>query len=192
MNILEFFLYLIATAFTPGPNTIMSMNFGSRLGLRKALPFIFGIFSGMLFMALCAAFFGRALFAWLPGMQNIMKWFGIAYLLWLAWHTFRSGPLKTGATERAATFRRGLALQFVNVKGLIYAITSMTTFVLPHVRNPFALVLLALLLAVVALFSNLTWSGFGSLFRSLFQVHHRIVNAIMALLLIYCAWSLYR
>lgn len=192
MNILDFFLYLIATAFTPGPNTIMSMNFGSRLGLKKALPFIFGIFSGMLFMALAAAFFGRALFAWLPGMENFMKWFGIAYLLWLAWHTLTAGPIKSGGTERAATFQRGLLLQFINVKGMIYAITSMTSFVLPHVRNPFYLILLALLLAAVALCSNLTWSGFGSLFRSLFQEHYKIVNAIMALLLVYCAWSLYR
>ncbi|MPN38989.1 Cysteine/O-acetylserine efflux protein [bioreactor metagenome] len=67
----------------------------------------------------------------------------------------------------------------------------MTTFVLPHVENPLFIAFNALLLATIALLSSMVWSGFGSLFRKLFQDHYRLVNTILALLLVYCAWTLY-
>lgn len=191
MNPVNFMIYLWVTAITPGPNTITSMTYGNRHGMRKALPFNLGVFAGMLSLALLAAFLGNALLTVLPEVQGILKWVGIAYLLWLAWHIFRSGPLEGENTATEASFPKGLLLQFINVKGILYSITSMTTFVLPYVHSPGAIILYALLLAVVALIASLIWSGFGSLFRNLFQTHYKLVNTILALLLVYCAWSLY-
>lgn len=192
MNILNFLIYLWVTAVTPGPNTITSMTFGNRYGFRRTLPFNVGIFSGVLALALMAAFAGNALLTALPELREILKWFGISYLLWLAWHIFRAGPLESGQTEQKASFVRGYLQQFINVKGILYCITSMTTFVLPFVTDPLLISLNALLLAVIALLSTLIWSGFGSLFRNLFQDHYKVVNTILALLLVYCAWTLYR
>ena len=191
MDPVNFMIYLWVTAITPGPNTITSMTYGNRHGLRKALPFNLGVFAGMLSLALLAAFLGNALLTVLPGVQGALKWIGIAYLLWLAWHIFRSGPLEGEPAATEASFPKGLLLQFINVKGILYSITSMTTFVLPFVHNPGAIVLYALLLAAVALIASLIWSAFGSLFRTLFQAHYKLVNTLLALLLVYCAWSLY-
>ena len=42
----RFFLYVLVTAGTPGPNTLSSMSNGSRLGFRRTLPYIFGIWTG--------------------------------------------------------------------------------------------------------------------------------------------------
>ena len=42
----QFFLYVLVTAGTPGPNTLSSMSNGSRLGFRRTLPYIFGIWAG--------------------------------------------------------------------------------------------------------------------------------------------------
>lgn len=42
----QFLAYVLVTAGTPGPNTLMSMGNGSRLGFRRALPFNFGIWAG--------------------------------------------------------------------------------------------------------------------------------------------------
>lgn len=192
MNVLNFLIYLWVTAITPGPNTITSMTFGNRHGVRRALPFNLGIFVGMLTLALLAAFLGNALITVLPSLKGILQWVGIAYLLWLAWHIFRSGPLEANHNATEASFQRGLLLQFINVKAILYCITSMTTFVLPYISNPMLIALNALLLATIALTSSLIWSGFGSLFRTLFQAHYRIVNTVLALLLVYCAWALYQ
>ena len=38
---------------------------------------------------------------------------------------------------------------------------------------------------------TLCWSAFGSAFKWLFSKHARVVNLVMALLLVYCAVSLF-
>ena len=42
----SFLSYAFANAITPGPNNIMSMSNGVRLGLRKAYPFHLGVLTG--------------------------------------------------------------------------------------------------------------------------------------------------
>lgn len=191
MDIVNFLIYLWVTAITPGPNNIMSMNFGTRLGFKKSLPFNLGVFASVLLLSFIASFLGQAIFTYLPGIKNIIKWIGIAYLLWLAYHTFVAGPINSSENFEGATFTRGAILQFINVKVILYCITSMSTFVLPYESNPLVISLWALLMAILAFVSTCIWSAFGSIFRTLFSDHYRLVNTIMALLLVYCAWSLY-
>ena len=38
---------------------------------------------------------------------------------------------------------------------------------------------------------TLCWSAFGSVFRRLFSQHAKTINTVMALLLVYCAVSLF-
>ena len=48
-----------------------------------------------------------------------------------------------------------------------------------------------LLLSGIGFLSTLSWTAFGSAFRRLFTEHARPVNTVMALLLVYCAVSLF-
>ena len=89
-------------------------------------------------------------------------------------------------------FLGGLALQFVNPKIYLYGILSMEVYILPYYQNqPLTLLGFALLLALIGFIFALCWAAFGSVFRRVFSHHGRIVNTIMALLLVYCAISLF-
>ena len=89
-------------------------------------------------------------------------------------------------------FLGGLALQFVNPKLYLYGILSMEVYILPYYQNqPLTLLGFALLLALIGFIFTLCWAAFGSVFRRVFSHHGRIVNTIMALLLVYCAISLF-
>lgn len=71
-------------------------------------------------------------------------------------------------------------------------IMSMQAYILPfYTGEPFKLTLFALLLAFIGFVFTLCWSAFGSAFRLLFSRHTKSVNTIMALLLVYCAASLF-
>lgn len=85
----------------------------------------------------------------------------------------------------------GMILQFVNPKGLLYGMTLITNFVFPYDRSfgMFAVVLLANWFMV--LFSNICWVLFGSIFQNFFEEYKKVLNAVMALLLVYCALSLF-
>ena len=111
-------------------------------------------------------------------------------MLHLAWATFRS----TGIDEQEGKdgYFTALLLQFINPKIYIYGIMSMEAYILPHYHGrPVMLVLFALLLSGIGFLATLSWTAFGSAFRRLFTQHAKPVNTVMALLLVYCAISLF-
>ena len=186
-----FLTYAVVTAVTPGPNNIMSMSNGSRKGFRGALPFNLGIWVGFsLVMILCTAFCG-VLSALIPKIKLPMLLLGTAYMLYLAWETFRShGQIEENHAHDG--FFSGFILQFINPKIYLYCIISMEVYILPHYSTqPLPLLGFALLLAFIGFVFTLCWSAFGAVFKRLFSQHGRLVNTIMALLLVYCAVSLF-
>ena len=111
----SFLTYAIVTAITPGPNNILSMSNGSRKGFRGALPFNFGILAGFTIVMLACTAFCNLLSTWIPKLKTPMLLIGAAYMLYLAWETFRSdGVLEEGHARDG--FFQGLLLQFVNPK----------------------------------------------------------------------------
>lgn len=190
-NWISFLTYAVITAVTPGPNNIMSMSNAGRLGFRAALPFNFGIWAGFLaVMGLCTLFCGL-LSALIPKIRLPMLIIGAAYMLFLAWETFTSsGELAEKHTRGG--FVSGALLQFVNPKIYIYCIVSMEAYILPfYAGRPWALFGFALLLAFIGFVFTLCWAAFGSAFRRLFSRHAKAVNMVMALLLVFCAVSLF-
>ena len=190
-NWLAFLTYAFITAATPGPNNIMSMSNGGRLGFRGALPFNFGIWAGFSAVMLLCTAFCATLTNLIPAVKTPMLIAGAAYMLHLAWSTFRS----SGVIEdrhSSSGFYAGMLLQFINPKIYIYGIMSMQAYILPfYAGEPLTLALFALLLAFIGFAFTLCWSVFGSAFRLIFSRHTKIVNTIMALLLVYCAVSLF-
>ena len=186
-----FLTYAVITAATPGPNNIMSMSNAGRLGFRRALPFNLGIWVGFtVVMALCTLFC-TALSALIPAIRLPMLVLGAAYMLYLAWGTFRSSDVIQEDHSREG-FLSGLLLQFINPKIYLYGVMSMEAYILPYYGGqPAVLLFFALLLAFIGFVFTLAWAAFGSVFRLLFSRHARVVNTIMALLLVYCAVSLF-
>ena len=186
----SFLTYAVVTAVTPGPNNIMSMSNGSRKGFRAALPFNLGIGVGFtIVMLLCTAFCDM-LASLIPRIKTPMLVAGAAYMLYLAWETFRSGGVEENHSRDG--FVSGLLLQFINPKIYIYCIMSMEAYILPYYHGQVVpLVGFALLLAFIGFAFTLAWSAFGSAFKWLFSAHAKTVNTIMALLLVYCAVSLF-
>ena len=187
----SFLTYAVITAATPGPNNIMSMSNGIRKGFRRALPFNLGIWVGFTVVMVVCTLFCSLLAALIPKIKTPMLVLGAAYMLYLAWETFRSSDLIEEDHSRSG-FLSGLLLQFINPKIYIYCIMSMEAYILPfYSQDPLALLGFALLLAFIGFVFTLAWSAFGSVFQTLFTRHARVVNTILALLLVYCAASLF-
>ena len=186
-----FLTYAVITAATPGPNNIMSMSNAGRLGFRRALPFNLGIWVGFTIVMVLCPLFCTALSALIPAIRLPMLVLGAAYMLYLAWGTFRSSDVIQEDHAREG-FRSGLLLQFINPKIYLYGIMSMEAYILPYYSGqPAVLLFFALLLAFIGFVFTLAWAAFGSVFHRLFSRHARVVNTIMALLLVYCAVSLF-
>jgi cysteine/O-acetylserine efflux protein len=191
-NFLAFLSYVLVTTFTPGPNNIMSMSNASRYGFRKSIFFNVGIFVGFFIIIALCSIFSVTLYSLIPSIKPIMTYIGAVYILWLAWKTYKSEPHNDSNSEKQTnTFLSGLLLQFVNPKVIIYGVTTVSTFIVPYYSSVFVLTGFSVLLAFVGFVATCCWSLFGSVFQKLLVEKDKVVNIIMALLLVYCAISLF-
>ena len=192
-SIAAFLSFACIMSFTPGPNNIMALSSASAYGLRKGLRFCFGVLLGVLGLMTACALFGAALFRFLPDVEPTMRAVGAAYILWMAFGVWRSGS--GNEDSRLVPVNgvvSGMLLQFVNPKIYIYCIVSMEAYILPYYQGQWPeLTLFALLLAFIGFVFTLCWALFGSVFRMLFSKYARVTNTVMALLLVYCAVSLF-
>nr|WP_288827577.1 LysE family transporter [uncultured Clostridium sp.] len=191
MNFSSFFSYTFLTAYTPGPNNIMSMTNAGRDGFKRSISFFVGIFSGFVIVMSACAVFSTLLYEYIPSIKPAMIYIGAAYILYLAWTVWRDKPHKSNGITHANSFLSGMLLQFVNVKIILYGITAMSSYVLPHYHDIATIEMFALLLAVIGISGCLCWAVFGAVFEKLFNKYRKAINAIMALLLVYCAISLF-
>lgn len=191
-NLPAFLSYVIVTTFTPGPNTIMSMSNATRYGFRKSLPFNFGVFSGFIIIMALSSLFSITLYKVIPSIKSIMTIIGAAYILYLAWKIYNSKPdMKNENKKDTNTFLSAMLLQFVNPKVILFCITTVSTFIIPYYKSPLEIALFCVAIAFSGFVSTLCWSLFGSVFQKLIIKNNRIINTIMALLLVYCAVSLF-
>jgi len=190
-NFSAFLSYVIITTFTPGPNNIMSMSNASQFGFKKSLPFNVGVFFGFIIIISLCSFFSVTLFNFIPSIKPIMTYIGVAYILWLAWKTYKSKPHGIDENNKSTnTFLAGFILQFVNLKVILYGITTVSTFIIPYYKSALILAFFSIILAFIGFVSTCCWSLFGSIMQKFFENYSKAVNIIMSLLLVYCAVSL--
>ncbi len=157
-------LLLLSTAasFSPGPNTAL----GANLGLRHALRFVCAVPVGWgLLFTLCAAGLGAVVVA-VPGLCLAIQALGVAYLLWLAAKLWGSRTLAQADLARLqVTFTQGVALQFLNIKAWMLALTVVAGWLAGRddVLQRFAITLP--LMVAFGFFSNLLYAAMGALLR---------------------------
>ena len=191
-NFAAFVSYVLITTFTPGPYNILSMSNASRYGFKRSIMFNVGVFLGFFLIMALSALFSVALYGLIPSIKPVMTSIGAAYIMWLAWKTYSSNPqVEEEDTRRTNTLLAGLLLQFVNPKVILYGITLVSTFIVPYYNSVPVLVGFAVSLAFTAFVSTCCWALLGSVFQRFLVNNRRTVNAIMALLLVYCAVSLF-
>lgn len=187
----DFLIYCFVTAYTPGANNLLSMSNAARLGFRRTLRFLTGIVFGFLVVMAACTLFSSTLYALLPRVKLWMQILGAAYMLFLAWKVWKSSADLSAESGSAASFLSGMLLQFMNPKIYIYAITAMSLYILPFYHTPAALAGFVLILTLIGASGCFVWALFGAAFCKFFARHPRAVNLVMALLLVYCAVSLF-
>ncbi len=192
-NLSGFLSYVFISTFTPGPNNIMSMTNSTKFGFKKSIPFNIGVFIGFFLVMLLCSFFSIALYSLIPSIKPYITIAGAAYILFLAWKIYKSEPHSMDSNEEKSTISiwLGVILQFANVKVILYGFTILSTFIVPYYKSWYSLIGFSLLLAFIGFVSTCCWSLFGSVFQKIFIKNEKIINIAMALLLVYCATTLF-
>lgn len=187
----DFLIYCFITAYTPGANNLLSMSYAAKLGFRRSVRFNLGITVGFLAVMSICTLFSSSLYSLLPKVKILMQILGAAYMLFLAWKILRTSTDLEIESQNEARFLSGMVLQFMNPKIYIYAITAMSLYILPIYHTTAALTGFTLILTIIGASGSFVWALFGSAFCKFFAKHTKAVNLAMALLLAYCAISLF-
>lgn len=187
----DFLMYCFVTAYTPGANNLLSMSNAIRLGFRRSVRFNLGILSGFFIIMTICTVCSATLVSYLPKVKPVMQILGALYMLYLAWKVWKSPTNLEAGGGKEAGFLSGMVLQFANPKIYIYAITAMTLYILPIYHSIGAVVGFTVVLAVIGASGSFVWALFGTVFCRFFSKHARLVNIVMALLLVYCAAALF-
>jgi threonine/homoserine/homoserine lactone efflux protein len=169
MNATEFTALLIlctATSFTPGPNTTLSAALAANFGLAVAMRFVLAVVLGWgLLFSLCAGGLGALVVA-APALRLGVQVVGVGYLLWLALRLARSSALaQADAARLQVTFLQGMALQFLNIKAWMLALTVVAGWLAGREDAAQRFAVLLPVVLVFGFFSNLLYALVGSLLR---------------------------
>jgi threonine/homoserine/homoserine lactone efflux protein len=182
-----FVIFGAVMAFTPGPNNIMVLSSGLTYGFRRSLPHIAGIAIGVSLMVASVGLGLGAIFIAYPVLQTILKYGGIAYLIYLAGVIAMSGSVTPGQDNQRGpmTFWAAVLFQWVNVKGWVMAIGIITAYS-AVASFPWNIAIQAALMLVMGALSSLTWTIFGSSLRLVLASTRaiRAFNIAMAVLLL--------
>jgi threonine/homoserine/homoserine lactone efflux protein len=166
------------------------MNYASKVGFKKSYRFNIGILIGRSFtMAMCALLTGL-LFNYIPKIQFPMRIIGAIYMLYLAWKCLYN-TININIQELKIGILTGIFIQFINIKAFISGVNVMSSYILPYFQKKIHIIGFALLFTFIGFSASVCWGIFGTLFRKIFVNHGKIINIIMAILLLYCAASLF-
>lgn len=190
-NWIDFLTFTGTTSVTPGPNTILTFSTASRLGLKKTFPLCFGIFTGFFTIMVLSTVFCSLLMKYLPMLELPMRILGAIYLLYLAWHMYKSEGEITAKDEQGG-FRKGLLLQFVNVKVYMNCILSLQGYIIPAFEGqPLPLTGFVFLVPSISFLTLMLWGSCGSAMSRFISRHRKAANTVFALALVYCAVKMF-
>ena len=182
--ILPMSAFALAASISPGPVNMVCLGSGTRYGIRASLGFVSGATAG--FIALFAAV-GQGLAAAMAQLQQqtmLLRWGGVAFLLYLSWQLVKDdGRLADRGTEAPPGFTTGALMQWLNPKAWLAAASGIGAYT--SGAAPGELALFAALYAPICWVSLACWVYAGAFLRR--QVARpsvlRTLNRVLAVLL---------
>ena len=184
-TIFSYITYLLVTAFTPGPNNIMSLYAVSTEGWKKGREVIAGILTGLLTLIIFVIIFCHELSKYIPELVKYLKYIGAAYIFYLAYNVAKSTPGKS--QERSINFKSGFFLAVSNMKVILFLMTLFTAYIIPRGANLTEMFFHGLVVMCVNVASLSTWGTAGGILQKFLAKYYRPFNIFMGIILAWCA-----
>ena len=201
-RLLGFFGCSLALAVAPGPDILFVLTQALSQGFAAGECVTLGLCTGLCFHVSLAAFGVAALLRRTPRAFTAVTWFGAAYLLYLAWLTWRGaggGPEEVEAVRLAPwrLYLRGIVMNVLNPKVMLFFLAFVPRFVRPErgrVTGQFLVLGGLFALAAMTVFSAVSLLGGGisawlNRFPGAYTALQYASAAVMVLIAAWIAWQ---
>jgi homoserine/homoserine lactone efflux protein len=166
---LAFFAASWAISLSPGAGAVAAMSAGVQHGFARGYFLTFGLILGLWSqLALVGVGLGALIVASHTAFSAV-KWFGVAYLLWLGisqWRAPASGLRAerdgSALVTRRSILMRGWALNSVNPKGTLFMLAVVPQFIDPTRPLPWQYLAIAVTLAFTDLVVNAGYTAMAA------------------------------
>ena len=133
---LAFFGACWLISLSPGPGAISAMSSAMRVGFRASLFNFLGLQLGLVAVLIVVGSGLGALVIASPVAFSVVKWAGVAYLLWLGLKTLRSSTVvgrgdEAGPVSCASLVAQGFLVNASNPKGIVFMLAVLPQFIDP-------------------------------------------------------------
>ncbi|MGG4492075.1 LysE family translocator [Metabacillus idriensis] len=186
MNMTTFLMYCFIVTFTPGPTNIVILSTVHHTGAKKAMEYTYGATLAFGILLAISAMLNTILIAVIPKVLIVMQIIGSIYMIYLAYQIYKMEPSKP-PVNRTATFLSGFLMQFLNPKVVVFTMTVIPAYILPHYIETPAVTISVIAITLIGFSAFITWVLFGAIFKEFLQKYYKTVNIIMSLFLAYSA-----
>ncbi|RYV02258.1 LysE family translocator [Shewanella sp. OPT22] len=166
---LEAWFSLVFTAFmllgSPGPACLALAAVGATAGVKKGIPFLLGILSGLTIVITLTAVGLAALFEHYPYAKLICESIGAIYILYLAYKMASAPALSNDNDIDVPVFKEGFILNLLNPKIYASFLAVFAQFLLPYKTVTMSYLMTALGCLFVATTAGLVWLIAGGVLR---------------------------
>ena len=192
-ELLSMSLFMLVTSCSPGPNNIVASYSAFNYGITKTIPHMFGVIFGFTTLVAVINFGLINIFKMFPMIQEVLKYTGSIFLVYLAYKIAFSKSNLNDAAENPVKFIETFFFQFLNPKGVIVAIIIVSTYV-DSGENFFNHSFWVLSTSFFfACFSICFWTLVGKFLRK-FATNEKFIkrfNYVMSFLLLTCIITFY-
>ena len=192
-ELLSMSLFMLVTSCSTGPNNIVASYSAFNFGIIKTIPHMCGVIFGFTTLVAVVNFGLINIFKLYPFIQEILKYGGSIFLLYLAYKISFSKTNSNDSKENPVKFIETFFFQFLNPKAVIVSIIIVSTYV-DSGENFINHSLWALSVAFLfPCFSIFFWSLIGKFLRR-FATNEKFIkrfNYVMSSLLIGCIATFY-
>lgn len=121
--------FALAASISPGPVNVVALSSGVSHGLRATLRHVAGATLGFVLLLVLAGLGLAELLRGWPAAAALIRWAGVAFLLWMGWTLWRSdgrsgGGIADAEPPPAPSVLQGAAMQWLNPKAWVAALAG--------------------------------------------------------------------
>lgn len=189
------FLASLALSISPGAGAVVSMNYGINYGLKRSYAAIFGLQTGLLIQTFVVVIGLGALIAKSVMLFNIIKWIGVAYLVYLGLSKIfqkveaieEEEQLKTYSAKKA--YIMATLINITNPKSIVFLVAFIPQFLNPNESLWLQFLIISATLVIVDIIVMTGYSSMASRLKFLIKdvKAMKIQNRITGSFLIFAA-----
>lgn len=121
--------FALVASISPGPVNLLCLSSGTRYPLTQGLRFVTGATLGFLLLFLAIGLGLYSVMQIIPGLNDLLRWLGAAFLLYLSVQLIRdNGQLTNDKKQKAPGFFTGALMQWLNPKAWLASASGIAAY----------------------------------------------------------------